>query len=380
MYVSKDGKNFFWMVYDNISQQLIMNPTRRELAGAKIKKYNQTNVCSICRKKWENRKDDSELAEKSLLYPNNSVRGQRTEEWVCKNHSRESVMYRYRESVSFDCKNFFDILIDNGKLIMNPDEENLKDTMFKRYNLTNICPICRDELKAGNMSELTERSILYPKNALRRIDENGKKTTEWVCKRHHAILYQRYDTLSNNNIIKSMTDRRTGNLKDRGNIFADNCQELTCRMFGVEDLNKKNDKYNNPFDHTPIPKGTSIMIEDKLVDLSGKIPQTKGGRYNCGSYGFGNLESEWNKEFDIEILWCVSKDGLTVEREYIIPKKNIYDPDMKKGIKSITIYKNSEIPASGWYTRYRINDEKELRRANIFWMQIICNNKNDQKY
>ena len=49
--------------------------------------------------------------------------------------------------------------------------------------------------------------------------------------------------------MKPLTDRRTGNLKDPYLIFADNCEELTCKVFGIDNLNKKNDDYKSPIDH-----------------------------------------------------------------------------------------------------------------------------------
>lgn len=68
-------------------------------------------------------------------------------------------MAKYRMSVSIDEKNFFWIVIDNGKFIRNPTNEDIKKTKLISYNSTNICPICRKD------NNITDKSILYPKNA-----------------------------------------------------------------------------------------------------------------------------------------------------------------------------------------------------------------------
>lgn len=90
----------------------------------------------------------------------------------------------------------------------------------------------------------------------------------------------------------------------------------------VKRLSVEHDKYSClPNDHSPIPEKVSIEIRRKLVDLSGKVPQTTGRRLDSyGTWDFGNLKREWNKDFDIEICWCISKDGLYVERVYILEK------------------------------------------------------------
>ncbi len=82
-------------------------------------------------------------------------------------------MVKYRISVSIDEKNFFWIVIDNGKFIRNP--ENIKGTKLISYNKTNICPICRKD------NNITDKSILYPKNT-RQI------YGVWYCEMHSSKL------------------------------------------------------------------------------------------------------------------------------------------------------------------------------------------------
>ncbi len=67
-------------------------------------------------------------------------------------------MSRYRISVSIDEKNFFWIVVDNGKFIRNPIKEDLKGTKLKSYSKTNICSKCREE------NRITDNIILYAKN------------------------------------------------------------------------------------------------------------------------------------------------------------------------------------------------------------------------
>lgn len=89
-------------------------------------------------------------------------------------------MTKYRICISKDEVNFFWIVVDNSKrLIMNPTDEDLKETKIKYYDTTNICPICRKENSCN--SELTEKSILYTGNAC-----HIKNTGQVVCFRHWA--------------------------------------------------------------------------------------------------------------------------------------------------------------------------------------------------
>lgn len=206
---------------------------------------------------------------------------------------------------------------------------------------------------------------------------NNKWTGHWIC---HDCWYEtdykhRPDTKSN--IIKSMRDRRLGALHDSGNILGDNCEELTKRLFGVKRLSVENDKYSRlPNDHSPIPEGIHVEIAEKLVDLSCKVPQTTGRKLDLyGTWDFGNLKREWNKDFDIEICWCISKDGLNVERGYIFWKKYIYDSETKEGIDRIHITKNPtdahNNPIIPKYEMSKITDETFIDNADEKWKEII---------
>ena len=153
---------------------------------------------------------------------------------------------------------------------------------------------------------------MYPKNALHDTDKNGKKIDEFVCSIHGLRHYERYDPNSSFNIRKSMTE----GVNKLNKILGDNCEELTSQLFGVDNLNKKNDKYSNvPVDHSPIPEGVLVKVGETLVDLSEKVPQTKGRHYDhiqC-QWSFGHFERDYGKDFDIYILYCLSQDGKIIE-------------------------------------------------------------------
>lgn len=70
-------------------------------------------------------------------------------------------MSKHKIYISKDRKNFFWIVVDRQKLILNPTEEDLKKTKSISYNRTNICPRCREE-EERNGKELTDKSMLYP--------------------------------------------------------------------------------------------------------------------------------------------------------------------------------------------------------------------------
>lgn len=207
---------------------------------------------------------------------------------------------------------------------------------------------------------------------------NNEWTGHWLC---HDCWYEtnyklRPDT--KDKIIKSMRDRRIGTLSDPGNILGDNCEKLTSKVFGVKRLSEEYDKYSClSNDHSHIPEGVHIEVGGKLCDLSGKIPQTTGRRLDSyGTWDFGVLEREWNKDFDIEILWCISEDGTSVDRGYITLKKDIYDPNTITGWKRFKIVKNPTNSQGNpiiirWYEERRITDKELLKRANEKWDEII---------
>jgi len=278
---------------------------------------------------------------------------------------------KYKINVSFDGINFFWIVIDeNGKIIRNPTEKDLKGATDKSYNPTNFCPRCREEYERGDISELTDKGILRPGNARRVTDKVGNKTDEWVCS-IHGLRYYNHSPDGILTLQKSLRDRRLG-IQDpeSPNAKGDKGELLTEKVFGIKRLSIENDHYNGPLDHPPILNSIIINIGGKLVDLSEKIPQTKIAYYSrdvgtSGGWYFKYRTTEYNKPYDIMILWCVSEDGLNIERGYIIPKLEI------KKRTSVAIVKN---PSKGvqWYIPYRIEDKVLIdKKANNSWKEII---------
>lgn len=280
-------------------------------------------------------------------------------------------MTKYKIKVSIDGENFFWVVVSQESVIWIPTEEDFKGTKFKCYSKTNICPICREE------NNITDKSILFPGNVLRRTDKNGKKIDELICRRHGWICYNRYNSNSRGNIIKSLADHRTRNLVDPIKIFGDNCEEVTKKWLGVKRLSIEYDNYKLPFDHSPIPKGVSTMIGIKLVDLSGNIPQTKGAKLTILKLRMGLMRYEYerwgsdftndiNKNFDLLIFYCVSEDGKIIERLYIFPREEVIN---RTGINIYKVMKGGP----HWYEKYRVKDEKVLEYINEIWKKIITN-------
>ena len=258
-------------------------------------------------------------------------------------------MTKYKISISIDEQNSFWIVVNNGNIINNPTKEDLIGAKPKYYNKTNICPRCRKE------NNITIKSILYPGNSRRDTDKEGKKIEEWVCSRHGLNHYNKYDSNGQNNMRKSLADRRTGNLNDPDNVFGYKCEELTCRWRGIKNLNKEYDNYHSPIDHSIDPELGKIQTKGaKLITL----------RYDKLKYDIWSitLRNDYTKEFDHIILYCVSKDGRLIERIYIIPKKEIL---IRTGM---AIYKNA---IGGWYKKYRIIDENIIKLVNDIWQDII---------
>lgn len=217
------------------------------------------------------------------------------------------------------------------------------------YNRTNTCDRCRTKLIAG------------VNNPYREHNKEGNWTGKWICRNCN----QKYDPNSQHNKIKSVTNCRTKNQNPNSNrAKGDNFEQLTDIWLEPENLNKKNDNYNFPYDHGQIMKHILVNIGDKTIDLYGKIPQTKGRFYNSieDVWGVG-CSNEHGKIFDYLILYCTTEDGKYIERLYFIPKEEIE----KRG--GITIYKNPS--KGGWYEDYRIKDEEIIELVNNIWKEII---------
>jgi hypothetical protein len=279
-------------------------------------------------------------------------------------------MTKYKVRISIDEEKFFWVIIENKKVInrYTTREELVKiTTKVYYYNETNICDRCREE------NNITDKSILYPGNA--RKFEIDKKIICY-CERHSGIYRQKLPN-STDNLKKQLADCRTGNLDpNSNNAKGNNFEDLTFIWLGAKRLSVEYDKYSRlPFDHSHIPNGVSIKIGDKLVDLSGKIPQTKGKFYDSvNRYWILSLTNERSKIFDYIILYCVSKDGKYIERIYIVPKIEIINSNYVKIVKNPVHFcptnrkRYSYIP---WYEQYRIIDKETIKMVNEIWQKII---------
>lgn len=212
------------------------------------------------------------------------------------------------------------------------------------YNRTNTCDRCKISF---------EKATGHP---YREYNKEGNWTGKWDCR----SCWRKYDPNSDHNVMKSLADRRTGNQNpNSSDVKGDRFQLLTCRWRStvstvpVEDLNKKLNNYHSPIDHS--------------LDSELGIPQTRGKLYD--SYNrrwlFGSFGREWNKKFDHEICYCASKDGKIIERLYIFPIEEIKDKRTSIGIVKNPI---NNIP---WYEKYRVIDEKILKKVNDIWKEIV---------
>lgn len=223
----------------------------------------------------------------------------------------------------------------------------IPNTTNGTYNETNTCDKIR---KVGFSWKRCGNRLIREENPHREY-KDGKWTGKWLCRSCYVKPRNRIGKNSNSPKAK-----------------ADNSQELTCELFDVKDLNKENDNYCSPIDHSPIHEGVSITIGRELVDLSGRILQTKCALYDpINRYWSLDVVNEHNKDFDFLVTYCISRDGKKIERIYIIRWEEV----MRHG--SIKIIKN--LSKGGWYRHYEIKDIEILKKANDLWEKILEKNK-----
>jgi hypothetical protein len=217
-------------------------------------------------------------------------------------------------------------------------------------------PIPSEEVchRCGEKAERRERDTI------------GIWTGKYVCMSHYKSDYYmdivKNDPNSQDNIIKALAGSRTGDLDLNSNTGkGKKFEKLSSIYFGVDNLNVKNDNYCWPIDHSRHPILGTLQTQ-------GRFFYTYIGTY--GGWLFDDLDREWSKKFGHMILWCASKNGKRIERGYIIPKNEIYDPETDLGRRSITIVKN---PSKGvqWHEQYRIKDPEELKKINDIWQKIV---------
>ncbi len=258
-------------------------------------------------------------------------------------------------------------LDENYNKIGTPTKEQRKLSVItkgiRHYNDTNTCTNIKETgTVCGNRLE--------PAIAYKEKNEEGKWTGRWICINCWKKYYNKRPNCGNN-IMRELAGFRTGYQDPNSNSAKGrNYEKLTCIWLKVDNLNIKYDNCEVPIDHSPISEKTIISIGGKYIDLIGMIPQTQGRLYRSfyKYWSFSGLEREWNKKFDIMIYYCLSKDGKTVERIYILPKEEII---RRKGI---CIVKNPTDPhgnsKSSWYDDYRVADENTIRQVNNIWKML----------
>lgn len=272
-------------------------------------------------------------------------------------------MTKYKIRISIDRENFFWIIVENNNIInRNASRKELVEitTRVYNYNKTNICSRCREK------NNITDKSILRPKNANREIDINGNETGRWVCNRCKAKNYNDLPD-SHKNILKLVRSCRTGNDNPNHTIAkADLTQELTVRWrstvstIPVEDLNKKLG-HNTPIDHSRDSELGIIQTQGRILRNISSYTTVKGDIRHYKGYGFTFIRDH-NKEFDHMICYCIDKDN-NIEETYIFPKKEIETMTgttvLKDHLKNI------------WQEKYRVKNEETNKKINEIWKQIL---------
>lgn len=164
-------------------------------------------------------------------------------------------MTKYKSKRFVDRKLRWVIVDGDGITIdRNPSKEELKSCLLWnfKYNDTNTCTNIKEN---GNRCE----EKLVPRKASKECDKKGNLTEKWICGNCYGRDHQKNNSNSTNNIIKSLRDRRTGNLDPNSSqAIGDLFEELTVRwrstvsIVPVENLNIKNDNYSRgtPIDHS----------------------------------------------------------------------------------------------------------------------------------
>jgi len=221
----------------------------------------------------------------------------------------------------------------------------------KRYNPTHSCDRCRK-----NFNEVERLG----KTPVREYDDKGNWTRKWDC----PACWEKYSSNSKTNIMKSIGDRRTGNLDPNSpSAKGDKGEELLCRWKRYTNLNKKHDNYTIRRD---------CLDEDIGLYYQAKIA-SYDHTYKRWPHDFRNLQNSiWlGFRFKSLFLFCISEDGKRIERIYEIPEEEV----IKGSGISIVKYRTSGLLyKNGWYEQYMFKDEEELKKVNEIWQRIINEN------
>jgi len=215
-----------------------------------------------------------------------------------------------------------------------------------------ICYRCIE----GN--EITDKSVLSPGNRRREKDKHGNITGRWICHNHWKRDWQKNNLNSDHNIIRSIADRRTGNLRQNSSqAKGDKGEELLCRWKGYINLNKIYDNYRYPIDC--FDEETGLYYQAKIAyynNIYGRWSQDFKSLQNSVKIGF---------RFKSLYLFCISEDR--VERIYEIPEEEVIK---RSGITISKYDQKGKLYNYGWYEKYRITDKDELEKVNIIWQEM----------
>lgn len=207
----------------------------------------------------------------------------------------------------------------------------------KRYNPTNACDRC-----GVNFEDI--KGWGHPRQEY---DENGKPTGKWHCQH----CWEVYDPNSTANIIKSMRDSRMDSLDPNSSKGkGDRGQELLCKWKRFKDLNKENDNYMSPIDCFDESTGLYYQV---MTAYYSHI-------YRRWYQSFRRIQNSFRKGYRFKslFLFCISKDGNTVEIILEIPEKEI----ICRACINIR-----DFSREGWYEKYILKDEEEKKNVNKIW-------------
>ena len=242
-------------------------------------------------------------------------------------------MAKYKIRVSFDEMNFFWIVVDNGRLIRNPTKEDLKDAKDYlkgksiSYNKTNICDKCREENKKYGR-ELTDKNILYPKNAYHELDQKGHRTKRWLCKncynkdwKKHVCKRERYQD-SNSNITKGDCYLELVNDNDVKKRFHTRKQLIEILQQWI----KKNERIPSQSDFDKNPELPNYKTYTNEFDSWPNAIVAAGFKPNDTTVSRGRQgEMQTISEFKTECVVDLSGENRNSTCDGICPKGDMFD-------------------------------------------------------
>lgn len=217
-------------------------------------------------------------------------------------------MIYYKSARYIDGKTRIVITDENGNIVdRNPTKERIKSAIpdkkrESKAELENrICIVCGS--KDTNIYKGKYRWI-------RDRDDKGNWTGKYICFNCYGKNRQKNDLNSQQNIIKSIRNPRTGNIKkdsEQGMVFI--TQAVVAKVNNIEDLNIKMDAYNYHIDMY-----NDIYGRINVEYSSFRYPYYEGWMFNARRVNIIK-----NENYDTYILLCLSGDKRSIQRVCIIP-------------------------------------------------------------